>query len=109
VCWSASRRKPDPDGSIAGVRWENANQGTPEAPKVRCRLMVQALAGKDMRDDLLADTPPLAAVHYVLSAAASCGMTRGKERNATLIYSKRDNSMCVLQRSKRLAVSCTCG
>ena len=68
-----SKAERDPFGKLVGVRWVKVNKGTSEAPNVRYRLVAQKLAGAEVRDDLFAGTPPLAAMRYVLSEAASRG------------------------------------
>ena len=74
--------KQDPEGKKIGVRWVDVNKGTKDQPKVRSRLVGQEFAGKELRDDLFAATPPLAATRTILSLAAS---KQGSERGADRI------------------------
>ena len=69
-------------GKKIGVRWVDINKGTKESPKIRSRLVGQEFAGKELRDDLFAATPPLAATRTLLSLAAS---KRGTEGSADSI------------------------
>ena len=61
--------KQDAKGKLVGVRWVDAQKG----PIVRSRLVAQEFASEDIRDDLFAATPPLAATKMCLSEAASKG------------------------------------
>jgi len=54
-------------GKLVGVRWVDVQKGS----IVRSRLVAQEFAGKDVRDDLFAATPPLSATKYVISEVAS--------------------------------------
>ena len=69
----------DSDGKIVGVKWVKTNKGTAEQPEIRCRLVAQEFASSEYRDDLIAGTPPLAAMRMLLSEAAS----RGEESRKT--------------------------
>ena len=70
---------------MVGVRWVKVRKGIREAPKVRCRLIAQESAGSEARDDLFAGTPPLAAMRYVLSEAASRGIRISRQRKIKVI------------------------
>jgi hypothetical protein len=54
-------------GKLVGVRWVDVMKGE----IVRSRLVAQEFAGKEIRDDLFAATPPLSATKFVLSEVAS--------------------------------------
>jgi len=54
-------------GKLVGVRWVDVLKGN----LVRSRLVAQEFAGKDVRDDLFAATPPLSATKFVVSEVAS--------------------------------------
>ena len=54
-------------GQLVGVRWVDVLKGN----LVRSRLVAQEFAGKDVRDDLFAATPPLSATKFVVSEVAS--------------------------------------
>ena len=57
-------------GKVIGVRWVDVNKGDSEFPDYRSRLVGQEYATyKD--DDLYASTPPLEALRYVVSSAAT--------------------------------------
>ena len=74
--------KSDPTGKKIGVRWVDVNKGTVDQPKVRSRLVGQEFAGKEIREDLFAATPPMSATRTLLSLAASRG---GTEQSASRI------------------------
>ena len=84
-----SSAEADPEGNIVGVRWVKVNKGSKEVPKVRCRLVAQEFAGGEVRDDLFAGTPPLAAMRYVLSETASRGERISKEQKIKIIDIKK--------------------
>ena len=57
-------------GKIIGVRWVDVNKGDQEKPDYRSRLVGQEFnTAKD--DELYASTPPLEALRYVVSSAAT--------------------------------------
>ena len=57
-------------GKIIGVRWVDVNKGDKENPDMRSRLVGQEFnTGKD--DELYASTPPLEALRFVVSTAAT--------------------------------------
>ena len=57
-------------GKIIGVRWVDVNKGDAENPDYRSRLVGQEYnTGKD--DELYASTPPLEALRFVVSSAAT--------------------------------------
>ena len=65
-------------GQIIGVRWVDVNKGDSETPDMRSRLVGQEFnTGKN--DELYASTPPLEALRFVISSAATwtpCGEQR---------------------------------
>ena len=71
--------RSDPTGKKIGVRWVDVNKGTSDRPKVRSRLVGQEFAGKEIREDLFAATPPMSATRTLLSLAAS---QKGTEKSA---------------------------
>ena len=66
------------EGIAAGHRVWNAGwlDSQKNESLVRSRLVVKQVRGADKREDVFAGTPPLAAMRYVLSRAASRGKTR---------------------------------
>ena len=65
-------------GKIIGVRWVDVNKGDSQKPDMRSRLVGQEFnTGKN--DELYASTPPLEALRFVVSSAATwtpCGKQR---------------------------------
>ena len=57
-------------GKVIGVRWVDVNKGDLEKPDMRTRLVGQEFnTGKN--DELYASTPPLEALRFVISSAAT--------------------------------------
>ena len=54
-------------GKFVGVRWVDALKGV----DVRSRLVAQEFAGREVRDDLFAGTPPLMATRAIISDVAT--------------------------------------
>lgn len=66
-------------GKVIGVRWVDVNKGDYEKPDYRSRLVGQEFnTGKN--DELYASTPPLEALRYVVSSAATW-TTDGEQRH----------------------------
>ena len=67
-------------GKVIGVRWVDVNKGDSEKPDIRSRLVGQDFnTGKN--DELYASTPPVEALRFVISAAATW-TSSGEQRHA---------------------------
>ena len=66
-CWKKTGRAP------IGTRWVDTDEGTEEAPDVRCRLVARDFKVKadKEREDLFAATPPAEAERMALSRAVA--------------------------------------
>ena len=54
------------------MRWVDTNKGGPEKMEVRSRLVARDFKGNDKgRDDLYAETPPLAAKKLLISRSST--------------------------------------
>ena len=59
----------DVEGKFVKVKWVRTNKGTVDEPKVRCRLVSQALGFGERLDELFAGTPSLGAVRLAIAFA----------------------------------------
>ena len=75
----------DSGGKIIGVRWVDVKKGA----GVRSRLVAQEFNTGEVRDDLFAGTPPLAAMRYLISDVASCGRKGPGNRRLMVMDVKR--------------------
>ena len=65
-CWAKTGKPP------VTVKWVDTDKGTPGSPVIRSRLVARDFKGGDKdRDDLFAETPPLAAKRLLVSRAAT--------------------------------------
>ena len=91
----------DSRGRIVGVRWVRINKGTRLKQLIRCRLVAQEFARMDVRDDLFAGTPPLAALRLLLSEACSRGAKSRRVRfkvidvKKAFLYGKMDRTLYI--------------
>jgi len=75
----------DKNGKLVKVRWVDVMK----TDGVRSRLVAQEFASGEVREDLFAGTPPLAATRYIVSSVASCGEGRpGRKRLMALDIKK---------------------
>ena len=72
-------------GKFVGVRWVD----TLKNGDVKSRLVAQEFAGQEVRDDLFAGTPPLAATKMLLSDVASRGRAGPGHRKVMVLDIKR--------------------
>ena len=87
-------------GKVIGVRWVDVNKGDSEKPDMRSRLVGQEFnTGKN--DELYASTPPLEALRFVISSAATW-TTSGVERHVMVndvrrayFYAKTSRDICI--------------
>ena len=93
-----SEAEQDPRGRIVGVRWVKVNKGTQWEPIIRCRLVAQEFASMDVRDDLFAGTPPLAALRLLLAEAASRGEAKSRKIRYKVIDVKKAFLYGVMER-----------
>ena len=75
-------------GKVIGTRWVDVNKGDAEAPDCRSRLVGREFnVGRD--DNLYAATPPLEALRFVISHAATWARGRSRGRRSIMINDVR--------------------
>ena len=74
-------------GKIVGTRWVDINKGDSESPVYRSRFVAREL-NTGRNDDLYAATPPLEALRFVVSHAATT-TTSGKRREVMVADVRR--------------------